>query len=30
MYGDGPHYPEHDGMYNLEIDGKLMHNLEFI
>ncbi|XP_016389578.1 transcription factor 3a isoform X8 [Sinocyclocheilus rhinocerous] len=22
MYGDGPHYPEHDGMYNIEIDGK--------
>ncbi|XP_042569393.1 transcription factor 3a isoform X1 [Cyprinus carpio] len=22
LYGDGPHYPEHDGMYNLEIDGK--------
>ncbi|XP_067308978.1 transcription factor 3a isoform X1 [Pseudorasbora parva] len=22
LYGDGHHYPEHDGMYNLEIDGK--------
>ncbi|NP_571169.1 transcription factor 3a [Danio rerio] len=22
LYGDGHHYPEHDNMYNLEIDGK--------